>query len=226
MQIFHYQPPALPWLDIRYRDRDLIVISKPSGLLSNPGRAPETHDCALTRLQRLYPDTLLVHRLDCATSGIMVFARNKKAESNLKTQFQDRHTEKLYIAEVAGIVEPDEGEIDLPLGADKLNPPWQQVDIEGKSALTRFKVLERRQDSTLLQLMPLTGRTHQLRVHMLALGHPILGDDFYGQDTPFADTTVELARPRLCLHAQSLSLSHPYSGKPLQFVSPHPFSGS
>jgi len=213
MQKFHYQPPTLPWLDIRYRDRDIIVINKPVGLLSNPGMAAETHDCALTRLQQLYPETLLVHRLDCATSGIMVFARSKTAESNLKTQFQEHRNDKLYIAEISGILENDEGTVDLPLAADKQHPPLQQVNEEGRKAITHYRVLERRAHSTLVTLQPETGRTHQLRVHMLALGHPILGDDFYG------DEQVQKARPRLCLHAASLIFNHPWSGKEMHFVS-------
>ncbi|QSX32441.1 RluA family pseudouridine synthase [Shewanella avicenniae] len=213
MQIFEYHPPKLPWLDIRYIDRDVIVINKPSGLLSNPGRAEVTHDCALTRLQQLYPETILVHRLDCATSGIMVFARSKKAESHLKKQFQERHNDKLYIAEVDGHVQQDQGTIDLPLAPDRDNPPLQKVDVAGKKAITHFSVLERRADSTIVSLQPETGRTHQLRVHMLALGHVILGDDFYG------DERILHARPRLCLHAASLMFSHPWSAKEMHFVS-------
>lgn len=217
MQIFEYHPPALPWLDIRYRDDEMIVISKPSGLLSNPGMAEVTHDCALTRLQKLYPETILVHRLDCATSGIMVFARSKKAESNLKTQFQDRGTQKVYIAEVDGLMSEDAGQINLAIGPDKDNRPLQKIDASGKSAITDFKVLERRAHSTLVELTPHTGRTHQLRVHMKALGHVILGDDFYG------DERIIKARPRLCLHAQTLTIKKPGTGVPKRFTSKHPF---
>ena len=217
MQIFEYHPPSVPWLDIRYVDRDIIIINKPSGLLSNPGRGAHTHDCALTRLQTHFGDAILVHRLDCATSGIMVFARNKKAESNLKTQFQDRLNEKVYIAEVSGIVTKDSGVIDVPIGADKARPPYQHVCDDGKPALTHYKVLSRHSKMTLVELTPETGRTHQLRVHMLSLGHPILGDDFYG------DAEVIAARSRLSLHAQQLTITHPYSNKRLCFKSQHPF---
>jgi len=221
MQIFDYQPPAIPWLDIRYQDKDLIIINKPSGLLSNPGRAAHTFDCALTRLQQLYPEAILVHRLDCATSGIMVFARHKKAESHLKTQFQDRQNQKVYIAEVMGHVTQEQDIIDLAIAPDSEHPPYQKTlakgEIGGKNALTHYRVIERRTSSTLVELTPETGRTHQLRVHMLALGHPILGDTFYG------DANVIKARSRLCLHAQSLRLTHPYSGKQLYFSSKHPF---
>lgn len=222
MQIFDYQPPSVPWLDLRYQDRDLIIINKPSGLLSNPGRAEHTFDCALTRLQRLYPETILVHRLDCATSGIMVFARNKKAESHLKTQFQNRQSKKIYIAEVMGHISQEQGEITFAIAPDTEHPPYQKTlpagETGGKDALTHYRVLAYRESSTLVELKPETGRTHQLRVHMLALGHPILGDEFYG------NADVIKAKPRLCLHAQSLSLTHPYSGQPLCFSSKHPFS--
>ncbi|MCL1039910.1 RluA family pseudouridine synthase [Shewanella submarina] len=217
MQIFEYHPPALPWLDIRYRDDEMIVIAKPSGLLSNPGMAEVTHDCALTRLQKLYPETILVHRLDCATSGIMVFARHKKAESHLKTQFQDRGTEKVYIAEVDGLMKQDAGQINLAIAPDKENRPLQKIDETGKSAITDFKVLERRENSTLVELRPHTGRTHQLRVHMKALGHIILGDDFYG------DARIINARPRLCLHAQTLTFKKPSTAEQISFTSKHPF---
>ncbi|QQX81876.1 RNA pseudouridine synthase [Shewanella sp. KX20019] len=213
MQIFTYQPPSIPWIDVRYVDRDIIIINKPSGLLSNPGIAKNTHDCALSRIQQRFTDAILVHRLDCATSGIMVFARNKKAESNLKTQFQDRKTKKTYIAEVSGHLKDAQGVIELSLAANKTSPPMQQVSDVGKVAITHYQTLELRANSTLLMLNPVTGRTHQLRVHMLAIGHAILGDDFYG------DKQVIDAAPRLRLHAQELSFDHPYTGKNMQFKS-------
>ncbi|MDO6679441.1 RluA family pseudouridine synthase [Shewanella sp. 4_MG-2023] len=217
MQIFDYQPPSIPWLDIRYKDRDIIVINKPAGLLANPGKAANTHDCAITRLQKLYPEAILVHRLDCDTSGIMVFARNKKAESHLKTQFQDRKTKKVYIAEVDGVMGADSGTIDLSLAGDKENPPFQVVSDQGKSAITHYEVIERFANHTLVKLMPETGRTHQLRVHMLALNHVILGDNFYGDDI------TAKAKKRLSLHAQMLTVIHPYTQKQRTFFSKHPF---
>ncbi|MEI6858484.1 MAG: pseudouridine synthase [Shewanella sp.] len=217
MQIFTYSPPSIPWLDIRYRDRDIIVINKPADLLSNPGRAENTYDCALTRLLHRYPETILVHRLDCATSGIMVFALNKKAESNIKTQFQNRMSTKIYIAEVCGQVDQDQGVIELAMKANKTLPPLQKIAENGKACKTFYKVLERRNSTTLVELKPVTGRTHQLRLHMLALGHPILGDEFYG------DPDVIAASNRLRLHAMSLSISHPFSGKKITFKSFHPF---
>jgi len=218
MQIFTYSPPSIPWLDIRYQDRDIIVINKPSGLLSNPGRAANTFDCAINRLLQRYPEAILVHRLDCATSGIMVFALNKKAESNIKTQFQNRMSKKTYIAEVQGHIVDKEGVIELAIKSDSERPPLQKITPEGKPSKTYFKVLEHRQNSTLVELKPVTGRTHQLRLHMLAIGHPILGDEFYG------DEKVIAASKRLCLHAMSLSITHPYSGKTMTFDSAHPFS--
>ncbi|MCE9679450.1 RluA family pseudouridine synthase [Shewanella sp. AS1] len=217
MKIFTYQPPAIPWLDIRYQDRDIVVINKPSGLLSNPGRAENTHDCALNRLLQFIPEAILLHRLDCATSGLMVFALNKKAESNIKTQFQNRQTEKYYVALVDGIIEQDEGKISLAMKADKAEPPLQMIADDGKSSTTYFEVLERRANSTLVKLNPITGRTHQLRLHMKAIGHTILGDDFYG------DERIIKASTRLCLHAQHLTITHPFSQKTIGFYSKHPF---
>ena len=217
MKIFTYQPPSIPWLDIRYQDRDIIVINKPSGLLSNPGRAENTFDSAINRLLQRYPEAILVHRLDCATSGIMVFALNKKAESNIKTQFQNRVTEKYYVALVQGLITDDSGKIDLAMKADISQPPLQLIADDGKSATTYFEVLERRVDTTLVKLKPITGRTHQLRLHMKAIGHTILGDDFYG------DQNIIAASARLCLHAEHLQINHPFSHKVVKFYSKHPF---
>ncbi|GGB47708.1 RluA family pseudouridine synthase [Shewanella inventionis] len=217
MHIFTYQPPSIPWLDIRYKDRDIIVINKPSGLLSNPGRSPDTHDTAITRLQQVYPEAILIHRLDCDTSGIMIFARNKKAESNLKTQFQHRQAKKVYVAEVSGHMQTLEGKVNFALGPNPDSPPFQMTTETGKAALTYFRVLEQRAQTTLMELKPHTGRTHQLRVHMLALGHPILGDEFY------ADEATINASKRLNLHAQSLTITHPYTQIEMTFFSQHPF---
>jgi tRNA pseudouridine32 synthase/23S rRNA pseudouridine746 synthase len=218
MQIFEYNPPSEPWLDIRYQDDDLVIINKPSGLLSNPGRAENTFDCALTRLENELGGILLVHRLDCSTSGVMVFAKNKQVEINLKVQFQNRETSKTYIAEVQGHLAQQQGCIELPLARDADNVPKQKVcETQGKQAITYYRVLETRANSSLVELKPVTGRTHQLRVHMLALGHPILGDDFYGDDACIA------AAPRLHLHAQSLSFKHPTSQQDVTFNVEHEF---
>ncbi len=218
MQIFEYNPPSDPWLDIRYEDDDLVIINKPSGLLSNPGRAENTFDCALTRLEKQLGSIYLVHRLDCSTSGVMVYAKSKQVEVDLKVQFQNRATGKVYVAEVQGHFADQEGCIDLPLARDADNVPKQKVCREqGKPAVTYYRVLEERAGSTLVELKPVTGRTHQLRVHMLALGHPILGDDFYG------DAACIAAAPRLHLHAQTLSFTHPRSKAPVSFTVAHEF---
>lgn len=217
MQKFIYQPPAGD-PTILYQDQDIIAINKPSGLLSNPGRAPETLDCALTRLQKTYPQSILIHRLDCETSGILVFALNKKAERSLKIQFQERQVLKRYLARVNGQLEHNSGVIELPLGADKHNIPLQKVDFEqGKTALTRYKVLSSSAHSSFIQLDPKTGRTHQLRVHMKALGHTILGDNFYANDA------VKNAYKRLCLHASELTFEHPSSNKTVYLHCPADF---
>lgn len=213
MQVFIYQPPTLPWLDIRYVDEHIVIINKPSGLLSNPGIAAHTHDCALTRLQQLYAEVHLVHRLDCDTSGIMVFARSKAAERHLKKQFEGRDTEKTYVALVQGDVQSPTGTIDAPLMADKQNPPLQKTDPAGKPACTHFAVLEHSSERSRLLLKPVTGRTHQLRVHLQHIGHTILGDSFYGDDA------CQAAATRLCLHAQSLSFCHPHTAKKITFSS-------
>lgn len=213
MMRFHYAPPSgLP--EIVYQDEDIIVINKPSGLLSNPGIALPTHDCALSRLRVAFGDVILVHRLDCDTSGLMVFARTKQAESRLKKQWQARQVEKRYVALVFGRVDDNEGCIDLMLRPNKDCPPLQQICTSGgKAALTHYHVLERDTATTRLSLHPITGRTHQLRVHMLAIGHPILGDPFYG------NPSAQSARKRLCLHADQLAFFHPTSQEKLTYGS-------
>lgn len=211
MQVFIYQPPSLPWLDIRYADEHIVIINKPSGLLSNPGIAAHTHDCALTRLQQMYAEVHLVHRLDCDTSGVMVFARSKAAEIHLKKQFEGRDMQKTYVALVQGDVQTASGEINAPLLADPEQRPLQKVAAAGKKALTYFEVLEHSAQRSRLLLKPVTGRTHQLRVHLQYIGHTILGDNFYG------DAACRAAAPRLCLHAQSLTLQHPHTAARLTF---------
>lgn len=209
---FEYRPPQEPWLDVRYVDRDIIVVNKPSGLLSNPGRDPAHQDCVLSRVRESYPLAQIVHRLDMDTSGVMVLALRKKAERALKVQFQGRETRKVYRARVWGVPSPAEGEIDLPLICDWPNRPLQKVcHTTGKPSLTGYRVLSSDAHSSLVELYPVTGRSHQLRVHLLAIGHPILGDRFY------APAEVVAASERLLLHALELELSHPYSGERLQF---------
>jgi tRNA pseudouridine32 synthase/23S rRNA pseudouridine746 synthase len=196
-------------------DEALLVADKPAGLLAVPGRGEDKQDCLSARIQREFPDALIVHRLDMATSGLILFARGAEMQRKLSLLFQDRLVSKRYVAVVAGRVEPEAGEVNLPLIADWPNRPLQKVDTEqGKSSLTRYRVLGRDSDTTRVELEPVTGRTHQLRVHMAAIGHPILGDAFYGDAA---------SAPRLLLHACSLDLVHPLSGEPLSIASQVPF---
>jgi len=212
---FDYAPPTGP-LSILHLDEDLIVVDKPSGLLSVPGR--ELPDCLETRLRAEYPETLLVHRLDMATSGVMVFARNKAAQRHLGLQFERRHTCKTYIALVDGEVHGESGRITLPLIADWPNRPRQMVSFEhGKPSVTDWEVLDRQAGTTRLALHPITGRSHQLRVHCWAIGHPILGDRIYAIDPIFE------AAPTLRLHAKTLGLRHPADGTPMTFTADCPF---
>ena len=208
-----YNPPADPWLNILWQDESIIVVNKPSGLLSVPGRAPEHKDSVMTRIQRDYPAAESVHRLDMATSGIIVVALTKAAERELKRQFREREPKKTYVARIWGHLEPETGMVDLPLICDWPNRPKQKVCFEtGKPAQTGYEVLEYEENATRVRLFPVTGRSHQLRVHMLALGHPILGDRFYAHDEARA------AAPRLQLHAEALSVTHPANGKLMHFT--------
>lgn len=208
-----YNPPVDPWLYVLYQDEHIIVVNKPSGLLSVPGKAPEHHDSIMARVQRDFPAAESVHRLDMATSGVMVVALTKAAERELKRQFREREPKKSYIARVWGHLEKDEGLIDLPLICDWPNRPKQKVCYEtGKNAQTEYQVISRDDGgSTRVKLMPITGRSHQLRVHMLEIGHPILGDRFY------AHPEAKAMAPRLQLHAQELCITHPAFGTPMHF---------
>ena len=214
---FTYSPPPEP-LVVLHQDKDLLVIDKPTGLLSVPGRGEGLRDSAWSRALAIHPLCQVVHRLDMATSGVLLFALRRKAEATMRAQFSDRTVEKWYLARVLGRLAPSEGTIELPLAADSTQPPLQRVDVGGRPALTRWKVLGHDQDSTLVELRPLTGRSHQLRVHMAALGHPILGDPLYGPGIALS------AAPRLLLHAAALSVTHPYSGERLTFTAPVPFA--
>jgi tRNA pseudouridine32 synthase/23S rRNA pseudouridine746 synthase len=199
-------------------DDALVVVDKPAGLPSVPGRPAELHDCMASRVQALVPGALVVHRLDMATSGLLVFARSKAVQSALGTAFAQRGVAKRYVAVVAGELADDEGEIDLPLIADWPNRPLQKVDHAiGKPSVTRYRVLARVPGRTRVALTPLTGRSHQLRVHLLALGHPIVGDTLY------APPAIAVQSPRLLLHAHALAFAHPASGEPVSFESPVPF---
>ena len=216
------QPPYLvphtrEPIRLLYRDSDLLIIDKPNLLLSVPGRHPRNYDCLLSRLSHHYPGVSAVHRLDLDTSGIMVVPRHRESLSLLARQFQERQIDKTYVARVAGIVERDRGEVNLPLIADWPNRPLQKVCHEnGKSALTRWRVLSRELASTLIELTPITGRSHQLRIHMREMGHPILGCDLY------APEAVLQAAPRLLLHATRIRFQHPRSEQWLQGYSPTP----
>ena len=214
MSDFIYCPPTLPWLEILYQNKDIIVIDKPSGLLSVPGRDPAHRDSVYARILAEHPKAHVVHRLDMATSGVMVLALRRNAEKELKRQFRDRETKKTYYARVAGHVKQATGTIELPLICDWPNRPKQKVDHKlGKPSQTHYEVINRAARSTLVKLTPITGRSHQLRVHMLAIGHPILGDNFY------ADPLAKSLASRLLLHAQALTINQPYSGKELSFTS-------
>ena len=218
---FIYRPPLQPYLRLIHLDDDLLVLNKPSGLLSVPGKGVGHDDCLEARAAALFPGARIVHRLDNATSGVMVLARNKKAHRHLSMQFERRHTAKIYIARVWGHVSDEAGRIDLPLICDWPNRPLQMVDMKrGKPSQTDWQVLAREEGAvkvTRLQLTPLTGRSHQLRVHLTALDHPILGDRFYAHGAALR------AANRLQLHAATLTLRHPSDGRPLTFTAPCPF---
>lgn len=211
-----YAPPDTP-LEILHHDHEILVVNKPSGLLSVPGKGEHLADCLIARIQSAFPEALLVHRLDRDTSGVMVFALTPHAQRHLGLQFEKRQTKKTYVARVFGQVEGTTGTVDLPLIVDWPNRPLQKVDFEtGKEAITDWKVMRREEGATRMRLFPKTGRSHQLRVHMREIGHPILGDPFYASGEA-------LNAPRLMLHAESLRFRHPDGGKGMQFRAPVPF---
>lgn len=214
-----YNPPLDPWLHILYQDEHIMVVNKPSGLLSVPGRLEEHKDSVMTRIQRDFPQAESVHRLDMATSGVIVVALTKAAERELKRQFREREPAKQYVARVWGHPAAEQGIIDLPLICDWPNRPKQMVSVElGKPAQTEYQVLAYDADnSARVQLKPITGRSHQLRVHLLALGHPILGDRFYAHPEALAMAS------RLQLHAESLTITHPAFGNSMTFRQPADF---
>ena len=215
-----YAPPQAK-LEVVFADDFLVVIDKPSGLLSVPGRGEDKADCALSRVQISFPDSLTVHRLDMATSGLLLFARSKEMQRALSGQFARGEVSKGYIADVWGVPEAASGEINLPLITDWPRRPLQKVDWEaGKPSVTRYKTLSVSGRFSRLALVPLTGRSHQLRVHLAEIGHPILGDEFYAQAEALA------ARPRLALHAASLEFVHPVSSAKLTLESLCPFDPS
>ena len=215
-----YTPPQDAGLDVVYVDDALLVLNKPAGLLSVPGRSADKADCLISRAQRVYPDALTVHRLDMATSGLVVMGRGPSMQRELSIAFMDRKVGKRYVAVVDGVCEANSGTVDLPLIVDFQNRPRQKVDFEhGKRAITHYRVVLRdalRQISR-VKLEPLTGRAHQLRMHMLYIGHPILGDDLYAPDTALVKAD------RLLLHAERLTFCHPITREKLEVVARAPF---
>lgn len=200
-----YNPPQDP-LVILHEDAEVLLVDKPAGLLSVPGKGEHLADCLIARVQAVFPDALLVHRLDRDTSGVMIFAMTAHAQRHLGLQFEKRMTRKTYVARVWGVPEEKSGSIDLPLIVDWPNRPLQMVCHEtGKPAQTDWKVIKTDGETSRVRLFPKTGRSHQLRVHMLALGHPILGDPFYA-------TGPARAYPRLMLHSEELRFNHPQGG--------------
>ncbi|MDA0720093.1 MAG: pseudouridine synthase [Proteobacteria bacterium] len=211
-----YAPPQDP-LVFLHHDHQVLLVDKPSGLLSVPGKGEDLTDCLIARVQRIFPDALLVHRLDRDTSGVMIFAMTPHAQRHLGLQFENRQTKKTYVARVWGEMADKTGTVDLPLIVDWPNRPLQMVDHEnGRSAVTDWRVVRVGGGETRVRLMPKTGRSHQLRVHMLALGHPILGDPFYATG-PARD------HPRLMLHSETLQFRHPDGGQGMRITAPCPF---
>lgn len=208
-------PRAIADITVVHRDDALLVADKPTGLLTEPGRGVHLRDSLIIRLRNHWPDLRIVHRLDRDTSGLIALARTADAHRHLSRQFHDRLVDKHYTALVAGVMPHDTGRIDLPLRKDLENPPRHRVDHElGKKAATEYRVIERGVDRTRVALHPLTGRSHQLRIHMMAIGHPILGDPLYGDAA---------TAPRLMLHATRLAFTHPATGQRLTFESAPPF---
>jgi tRNA pseudouridine32 synthase/23S rRNA pseudouridine746 synthase len=211
-----YAPPDDP-LDVIHADHEILIVNKPSGLLSVPGKGPHLADCLIARVQVAFPQALLIHRLDRDTSGVMVFALTRHAQRHIGLQFEKRMTKKTYVARVWGTLEPKKGTVDLPLIVDWKNRPLQKVCHEtGKSAQTDWRVLRSDASESRVRLMPKTGRSHQLRVHMLSLGHPILGDPFYAQG-------AARQYDRLMLHSEELRLRHPDGGEGVKFRAKAPF---
>ncbi len=213
---FTYAPPPDP-PRVLHADDSLLVVDKPAGLLSVPGRGEDRADCLIARLRADFPDVLLVHRLDLDTSGVMVFARTRAAQGGLGKQFEARGVKKVYIARLHGEMAEKQGRVDLPLIVDWPNRPRQHVNHEtGKPAVTDWRAIRTGNGETRVRLMPQTGRSHQLRVHMAEIGHPILGDPLYA-------TGEARDHPRLMLHAESLRFRHPDTGVSMTFSAPCPF---
>ena len=214
-----YNPPPHQGLDIIYADKYFLAVNKPAGLLSVPGRGEDKADSLASRVQAEYPDALVAHRLDRDTSGLLIFPLGARMHRQISLMFEKREMEKSYVAVVLGELLPAQGEVNQPLLVDWPNRPRHIVDTEnGKPAVTRYRVLayDAAANTSRVALEPVTGRTHQLRVHMQYLGHPIVGDTLYGGND---DGT----QPRLLLHAHTLAFIHPITGKHLQLIAPLSF---
>jgi len=213
--------PALSDITLLYHDDALLVLNKPAGLLSVPGRGVDKQDCVSARVQAQFPDALVVHRLDMATSGLMLMARGADAQRAINHSFADGKVEKRYLALVAGLLEADElwHTIDLPIAVDWPHRPLRIINADGKASQTRWRCIaqDAQGKNSRVELEPLTGRSHQLRVHMQAIGHAILGDALY------ANAQVQAMAPRLLLHACALSLLHPYTGMRMRWECPAQF---
>ncbi len=210
----HSQEP----IQILLEDNDFLLVRKPDLLLTVPGRHPKNKDCLIARLQQNWPTASIVHRLDLDTSGIMIIPLNKKSHAHISRQFQERQVKKSYTAMVYDIVEQDFGEITLPIKPDWQNRPKQKICFEsGKSALTQYTVIRRQRDRSRLLLEPVTGRSHQLRIHLSEIGHPILGCDMYAHET-----ALKMA-PRLMLHATTIGFTHPAKRVEVSAESPPDF---
>ncbi|MDB6060544.1 MAG: pseudouridine synthase [Verrucomicrobiaceae bacterium] len=205
---------------IVFADDDLVAVDKPYGLLSVPGRDPANRDCVPSRLRDEFGELRIIHRLDFDTSGLMLLARNAEAHRRVNRQFEQREVEKFYEALVWGLPTDDEGKIELPIIVDWPNRPRKIIDpVNGKHALTHYRVMERyaAENRARVELRPVTGRSHQLRVHLAEIGHPILGCPFYAHEA------ARNATDRLMLHARQLRITHPSSGEPILFEAPTPF---
>ena len=209
-----------------YFDEHMLVLNKPSGLLSVPGRGPEKQDCLSKRVQAIYPDALVVHRLDQDTSGLLIMARGIEAQRRISKAFETRQIHKRYMAVVVGKPEPTEKDadgwawIEGAILLDWPNRPLHIIHPDGKPSQSRWRMLDSSDFASLIELEPVTGRTHQLRVHMQSIGHPMLGDSLY------APHEVRALTPRLMLHAKSISLAHPFTTEPLSFDVPQTWSAS
>lgn len=207
--------PGLADITLLYQDDTLLVLNKPSGLLSVPGRGADKQDCLSARVQAQFADALVVHRLDMATSGLLMMGRGADAQRAINQAFSQGLVEKRYVAMVAGLLEADGvwRTIDLPIAVDWPRRPLRIIQVDGKASQTRWRCIahDLQRQSSRVELEPLTGRSHQLRLHMQAIGHPILGDALY------APAHIQTMAPRLLLHACALSLVHPHTGTPMRW---------